>query len=234
MGRFSKQYYKPYASRKLSVRYFVRNILKLTPKVRWLFDQVKSLPAGAKVVDVGCGTGGFLELMEQTNPGIETVGIDIGYPPSFSANGVFTQGSALQLPFADNSFDIVTCSHVIEHLLEPEVCVQELIRVCRPDGLIYIETPSPRSAWMPFFNIFWDDPTHIRPYSKIALKRLLEMVGTEVKVSGVKRSLPGLLLGFPYLIIGSLLGDRQAKAMFAIYTFGFSVYAGGVKPKPCS
>ena len=230
MSRFSDRYYRPYSSAGIGIRRFVRDSLKLSPRVPWLFRQVKSLPDGAKVLDVGCGTGGLLELMEGSNSGIWTCGIDLGHPPFYLAKGVLLRGSAIQLPFANDSFDIVTCAHVIEHLYKPDACLHELIRVCRPGGSIYIETPSPRAAWVPFFNIFWDDPTHIRPYSQIGLRRLLEITGANMIKSGVKRSLAAILFGIPYILIGTLLGDRQAKAMFAIYAFGFSVWAGGKKP----
>lgn len=232
MSAFSDRYFRPYASAGLGIRRFVRERLGLTPKVGWLFRRIATLPSGARVLDVGCGTGGFLELMERANPAIETVGVDLGQPPQFLARGVFLRGSADKLPFADDSFDLVACAHVLEHLHDPEPCVRELLRVCRPGGTVYIETPSPRSAWMPLFSTFWDDPTHVRPYSQVGLRRLLEITGAERIGSGVKTSLPAVLFGLPYMPIGILTGDRQAKAMFAIYAFGFSVWAGADKPPP--
>jgi 2-polyprenyl-3-methyl-5-hydroxy-6-metoxy-1,4-benzoquinol methylase len=232
MSKFSSRYYDPYASSALALRRFVRDRLRLTPRVPWLFRRIGALPDGARVLDVGCGTGGFLELMERENPRIATVGIDLGTPPQYLAEGSFLRGSTFSLPFANDSFDVVACAHVIEHLQDPVACVRELLRVCRPGGAIYIETPSPRAAWVPFFNVFWDDPTHVRPYSRTGLERLLEISGAANERSGVKTSLPAVLFGLPYLPLGVLLGDRQAKAMFAIYAFGFAVWAGGVKPAP--
>jgi 2-polyprenyl-3-methyl-5-hydroxy-6-metoxy-1,4-benzoquinol methylase len=230
MTKFSRRYYDPYASSSLTLRRFVRDRLRLTPRVSWLFRRIAALPDGARVLDVGCGRGGFLELMERENPRIATIGIDLGSPPDYLAQGGMLRGSALSLPFADGSFDVVTCAHVIEHLHDPVACVRELVRVCRPGGAIYIETPSPRAAWMPLFNVFWDDPTHVRPYSRTGLERLLEIAGADVERSGVKTSIPAVLFGLPYLPLGVLLGDRQAKAMFAIYAFGFAVWAGGTAP----
>lgn len=231
MNEFSRQYYNPYRSAKLHIRSFVRDRLKLSPRVPVLFRYVRQLPAGAKVLDAGCGTGGLLELIEQENSLIATVGIDIGEPPLFISVGSLLRGSVAQLPFADNSFHLVICSHVIEHLANPSLCIRELLRVCRPGGRIYIETPSPRAAWVPFFNVFWDDPTHVRPYSKTGLQRLFEMQGALIRKTGIKKSLPAVLFGFPYIFIGSMLGDAQAKSMFAIYAFGFSVYAFAEKPE---
>ncbi len=230
MPRFSERYFRPYLSSGLPIRQFIRDRLGITPRVRWLFRKIAKLPPGALVLDVGCGTGGFIELMERSNPSIHTLGIDLGQPPEYLAKGEFLRGLADQLPFPDNSFDLVTCAHVLEHVYDPERCVREFLRVCRPGGNIYIETPSPRSAWMPFLATFWDDPTHVRPYSQVGLRRILEVAGGEQLVSGVKKSLPAVLFGLPYFPIGLMTGDRQAKAMFAIYAFGFSVWSGAVKP----
>ena len=231
MGDFSNDYYNPYQSAKLGVRRFIREKLNLSPRVPKLFKVIRELPEGARVLDAGCGTGGFLELMEKENPAISSVGIDIGRPPSFASKGELLRGSVTDLPFDDDSFYVVTCSHVLEHLHDPGPCVVELLRVCKPEGTIYIETPSPRAATMPFFNVFWDDPTHVRPYSQTGLRRLFEMYGGAEIKTGIKKSLPAVLFGFPYLIIGKLIGDGQAKSMFAIYTFGFSVYAIAKKRK---
>ncbi|MDH4321085.1 MAG: class I SAM-dependent methyltransferase [Desulfobulbaceae bacterium] len=225
MANFSENYYTPYQSAKLALRRFVRDRLRLSPKVPWLFRRVRNLVEGARVLDAGCGTGGLLELMERENPRIAAYGVDIGHPPFFLPVGTFLSGSVSELPFVDDRFDVVTCSHVIEHLSDPASCVRELLRVCRPGGCVYLEVPSPRAAWFPFFNVFWDDPTHVRPYSRIGLCRLLEMQGAQVVKSGTKRSLPAVIFGLPYVFIGSLMGDPQAKSMFAIYAFGFSVYA---------
>lgn len=80
----------------------------------------------------------------------------------------------------DDSFDLVVASHVIEHVADPIRLFGELARVCKPDGVIYIEAPSDRSLapksdaeiYSHSFYSFWDDPTHIRPWTPAALYRL--------------------------------------------------------------
>jgi len=232
MNFFSESYFRNYAAATRGLRRFVRDRLGLAPKVPWLFRRIKNLSAGARVLDVGCGRGGFLQLMERENPAIDSYGLDIGTPAERLSNGLFVRGSATALPFADNTFDVVTCTHVIEHIQDALSCVQELVRVCRPGGVIYIEAPSPRAASVPIFNNFWDDPTHIRPYSRQSLGRMFELVGADVLRTGVKHSIPAVLFGLPYLPIGLLMGDRQAPQLFAAYAFGFSVWAVGRKAVP--
>jgi len=225
--KFNKQYYPSCELnflRRIGRRFF-------SPKVPALFKVVRNLPAQSKVLDVGAGTGGLLQLMEQTNTSFKTYGLDIGTPPEFASNGMFLRGNIVNLPFQENSFDLVVCSHVIEHLSDPFQAVAELKRVCMPEGYVYLETPSHRSIIMPIGFNFWDDPTHVRPYTRISLRKLLEIHSIRVIRDGLKHSLMGIILGFPYLFIGRLLGDPMARVIFPLYAFGLTVYALGQKPE---
>ena len=70
-----------------------------------------ALPAGARILDVGCGALGLREL----EPELEITGTDIAPAPSYP--GPFVQADASEgLPFADGEFDLVYCSSVIEHV----------------------------------------------------------------------------------------------------------------------
>lgn len=223
--KFNKQYYPSCELnilRRIGRRFF-------TPKVPALFKVVRNLPAQSKVVDVGAGTGGLLQLMEKANASLKTYALDIGRPPEFISNGMFLRGNIMNLPFQDNSFDLVVCSHVIEHLTDPFPAVAELKRICKLEGYIYLETPSHRSSIMPIGFNFWDDPTHVRPYTRISLSKLFEIYGIQVIKDGLKHSLMGIILGFPYLFVGRLLGDPMARVIFPLYAFGLTVYALGQK-----
>jgi ubiquinone/menaquinone biosynthesis C-methylase UbiE len=224
--KFNKQYYSSYLNlnilRKIGRRFF-------TPKVFALFKVVQNLSPYSKVLDVGAGTGGLLQIIEQANPKLETFGLDIGTPPTFMSKGIFLRGNIIRLPFQDNSFDLITCSHVIEHLTDTFTAIAELKRICKPEGYIYIETPSHRSVLMPIGVNFWDDPTHVRPYTRISLKKLLEIHEIETIKDGVKHSLAGIFFGLPYMFIGKITGDPLSRVIFPIYAFGLSVYALGRK-----
>lgn len=225
---FNRNYFDIYRSSPL--RDFVRYRLRLTPWPRALRACVRNLPGEGRVLDVGCGTGGLLELIEHTRPDLYTLGTDIAEIPQFLSKGGFINASAHTLPFADNTFDLITCAHVLEHLHDPGPVVAELLRVCRPNGYLYLETPSQRSALIPFGHNFWDDPTHVRPYSKRALTRLLALNGVNTITSGTKRSLAAVLLGLPYMIVGRLTGQTDTSTPFLAYTFGMYVYVLGRKP----
>ncbi|MDD5327555.1 MAG: class I SAM-dependent methyltransferase [Phycisphaerae bacterium] len=103
----------------------------------------------AGVLEVGCGTGRFSEQI--VGLGAELTVLDIGpklvdkVSRKLSCDGVV--GDACNLPFADESFDIVISSECIEHTLHPEQAIREMCRVCRSGGLVCVT--SPNRLWYP-------------------------------------------------------------------------------------
>jgi SAM-dependent methyltransferase len=100
---------------------------------------------GARVLDVACGLGQWLGLLEEH--GAEVAGIDI------SARAIehcrqrfpgkeFHVGPAETLPFADGSFDLVTCMGSLEHFLDKPAALREMVRVSRPDARFLILVPN--------------------------------------------------------------------------------------------
>jgi ubiquinone/menaquinone biosynthesis C-methylase UbiE len=100
-------------------------------------------PKGLRWIDVGCGNGAFTEvLIARTSPAAVT-GIDpsegqISYARSRpgTAMAEFQTGSALSLPFPDNSFDAASMALVIAFVDDPGKAAAEMARVVRPGGLV--------------------------------------------------------------------------------------------------
>ncbi len=89
------------------------------------------------------------------------------------------------LDYLDRSFDLVICSHVIEHVVDDVAVARELARVTRNDGLVYIEAPQRlRGGWYPYRlpRGGWGlDPTHMREYaSPDELVAVCQHAGLEV------------------------------------------------------
>lgn len=72
-------------------------------------------------------------------------------------------------PFEDNSFDFIICLAVIEHLNSHYHFLQECKRVLKKDGLIFLSTPN----WKYDYNNFYNDYTHVRPFTPKSLKDIL-------------------------------------------------------------
>jgi len=100
------------------------------------------------VLDVGCGMGLDYEMYKSNNSAIEYHGIDAceGFIEDNKKNhpeADFRVARAQELPFEDNSFDLVTCRGVLEHLDEPETAISEIARVSKQHVvLIWFLIPS--------------------------------------------------------------------------------------------
>ncbi len=113
-----------------------------------------ALSAATRVLDVGCGQGhwGFL-LLSTLSDEAQLVGVDqegdwvAKAEAKAAALGVgertrFTQGQAEELPFEDNSFDLVTCQTLVMHVARPKDVLAEMHRVLTPGGRLLLAEPS--------------------------------------------------------------------------------------------
>jgi len=98
-----------------------------------------------KLLDVGCGEGKL--ILYAHSPAIEFTGLDVFvhcHIETARSNGyqqLVHHDVRDGLPFAHETFDIVVCSHVLEHLISPEQLVVEAQRVLRPGGLLIVGVP---------------------------------------------------------------------------------------------
>jgi SAM-dependent methyltransferase len=138
------------------------------------------LPGARRIVDVGCGQGGFLALCGREFE--LAVGLDLSAEAvrmclAQKASGV--RAHALFLPLRTESLDIIRAKEVIEHLPDPLSLTREAYRVLKPGGLFLAHVPSQYSALYPVGN-FYDDYTHFRPLSRLGVRRLVQDGGLEL------------------------------------------------------
>ena len=102
---------------------------------------------GDKVLDVGCGSGELTFYLAEATDGVSYIGVDLDEPllkraeqkvRAYDGNCKlsFLHGNALELPFADGSFDVVVSQTLLTSIADYEGVVQEMRRVCRPGGRI--------------------------------------------------------------------------------------------------
>ena len=108
------------------------------------------LRPGAKVLDAGCGTGALARSMRELQPDIELTLVDLSAEMLAGASdlpGEHLQGSVLDLPFADATFDVVVSAWVIETVPDPMRAVREYLRVLHPDGHLFYTFCSLPRGW---------------------------------------------------------------------------------------
>jgi len=138
-----------------------------------------------KILDVGCGTGKMVKFFNDN--GFQSLGCDIYDDALKSARKInkkntIIKASATNLPFKNNSFDILTAISVIEHLTSKEVekFLNETKRVLKPNGSIFLVTPNYATPIRLLQGKKWfaySDPTHINFYTPKRLSILLKKLG---------------------------------------------------------
>lgn len=112
---------------------------------------------GPEVCDVGCGTGAMLgRIGEHVAQNTKFTGVDFVVDDAESLENVTYVAARIEsLPFPDNAFDTVICTHVIEHILDYKLAIAELRRVTKKRLIIVI--PREREflySFNPHFNFF--------------------------------------------------------------------------------
>lgn len=155
----------------------------------------------SELLDAGCGTGAMLGMFKQDFPDKNYTGIDLSEKMIETAKrkklaGVnFVSGDCEDLPFAENSFDVVTCSMSFHHYPNPEKFFQSLQRVLRPGGrLILRDMASKSGAMMWFFNhieipvlrtLLRKGDVHV--YTKKDIQKLCDISGLKLELYEVRK-----------------------------------------------
>ena len=141
---------------------------------------------GGRILDVGCGNGAFLSLMRDA--GWDVTGVEPDPAAARVAQEQYglpvTTGSLADAKFPARSFDVVTLSHVIEHVYEPIALFRECSRVVKLEGSIIVETPNLASLGHREFRDSWaplEHPRHLYLYSAPSLRTCCEKAGLSVR-----------------------------------------------------
>jgi O-antigen biosynthesis protein len=163
------------------------------------YEHAAPMVKGLRVLDVACGSGYGSHHLATAGGAHAVEGVDISQDVVDHARATykapalsFRHGSILDLPFADASFDAVTCFETIEHVDDDRGALAQLRRVLRPGGVLWISTPN-RLVTSPLKGLR-DPPNnrhHVREYTRREFETLL----------------------IPYFRIERLLGQRNRPAL---------------------
>ena len=144
-------------------------------------ESLKNIHSDVNAVDLGCGRGEWVELMQEV--GIDCRGVDLD-------EGMLLACRELGLPvetrdaisylksLTDDSLSVVSAFHLVEHLTfeQLQAVVAQAHRVLKPGGLLIMETPNPENIVVATQN-FYLDPTHQRPIPPELLFFVAEFYG---------------------------------------------------------
>lgn len=155
-----------FAGRRRIISEFVRGVCR------------KLKPARPRILDVGCGTGANLQMLSEFGVA-EGVDVSTEALEFCRARGLdqVKQGAAEHLPFADETFDLVTGLDVVEHLDDDIGGLQEMRRVLSPEGRVVLFVP----AFMFLWGVQDDISHHRRRYTLPELKQKLNEAGLAVE-----------------------------------------------------
>jgi len=196
------------------------------------------IPSGVRVLELGCGGFDKLKRINGINPLAQLYGCDVGLQPDVPPYVHFSSVNLDKepLPYEDDFFDVVIMIHVLEHLSNHANAAREAKRVLKKGGLFYVEAPSVRSIFVPSllfaadqgnpFN-FFDDPTHIRPWTKAGLYYYLRGNGFLVVTVGTGRRMLEVIPALGRLLKSIIRRDRVSASMQVWTIVGWSVYGIG-------
>ena len=130
------------------------------------FLKCPAISKNKKLLDLGSGEGSFVSVCKDYN--INAFALD-----AYSHKIDFELD---KIPFESNQFDFITLTSVIEHIKSPKNLLIEIRRVLNKDGYLIITTPNFKYS----HKIFFDDPTHVKPYTNKSIVKILNFYGFEV------------------------------------------------------
>ena len=194
-----------------------------------LFKKYK-MKKGMRLLEPGCGRGEF--LLNFKNLGMEVFGLDLSEEAQSFSKDIELSICNLEcddIPYPDNYFDIIYSKSFLEHLRSPDNYLKECYRVLKPGGTLLTLVPD----WESNYKIYFDDYTHVSPYTSMGLKDAYKIFGyTEIKVIKF-RQLP-IVWKYPFLnYVSAFISPFvpvRTKNKFLRWSRELMLVASGIKP----
>jgi SAM-dependent methyltransferase len=170
-------------------------------------EQVKALVlnrgAGARILDIGSGTGIILKTLEEFGQafGMELSWEAIQFLKRRRLKRIVCSDAEQVLPFRNDSFSLVTCLDVLEHLDHDKELLAEMIRVCEEGGYVLMTVPAFNRLWSPHDSVLH----HRRRYTRTRLLGQLSGLNGQV----LKASYYNFMLSLPILTV------RKLRSLFS-------------------
>ncbi len=173
-------FYRTYEDRNRGSRELIKSRLIA---YRPFFEPWVTREPAPRALDLGCGRGEWLEVLREAGYAASGVDLDDGMLAGLRQRGLDARrADALQAlrETPDASLAVVSAFHLVEHIPFDDVrtLIREAMRVLKPGGLLILETPNPENLVVGS-NLFYQDPTHLRPLPPELLRFAVEFEGFE-------------------------------------------------------
>jgi len=146
----------------------------------WKYKIIQKDIIGNRLLDMGCGTGSFLNYC--TGKGINAFGVEPSTEARAAASNTKVVESLKELD--ETGFDAITLWHVLEHVYDLENTINILKNKLAENGTIFIAVPNWKSYDSEYYKAYWagyDVPRHVWHFSKNTMTRLIENQGLQIK-----------------------------------------------------
>jgi len=144
----------------------------------------ESLPRTGRVLEIGCSSGNFLNVLR--DHGLETVGIDPsrGYAQCAQQRGLAVHAGQFptDLPVTNGPFDAIATFHVIEHVHDPAAMLRAIRQRLKPGGILVLEYPDvERAAARPQLAPTYFQKSHLHDFSLHTMTAMLAQAGFQIE-----------------------------------------------------
>ncbi len=220
----SDKYYSHTSSQGGIIPFIYRKVKEINLKTK--FKQVTAGSVINKVLDIGCGTGDFLNVCKKS--GIEIFGIEPDSKARYLAKEILKveilhPDQSEKIP--DESFDLITMWHVLEHVPDLKKQISELSRIIKKGGKVVIALPVYESYDAEVYKekwAAWDVPRHLYHFNKAVINKM--MLANDFK--------PGNVYPMKWdSFYVSMLSEQYLKSAFGIVKAFFVGFLSNIKAR---
>ena len=215
--------WQPQANEELEEEWFGANYQAQTSFwVRWfeswnnrrtLRRLVKAKPSGPRLLEIGVGSGSFLESARKR--GFEVMGCDLSSTICERVrrtHGITMHCGTVAEMEVEDRFDVVVMNHVLEHVNEPVAFLRDVLRLLAPGGVVHIAVPNVAcwEAHLPGWTSY--EPYHLAYFTPETLGRTVSSGGFSIEDEKTYESFSGWFLAVLRTVLGVNRHDQAIQA----------------------
>ena len=191
--------------------------LKITPDYK--IKELLPLIQGQKILDIGCGSGHFVDTLIKNN--YLAVGIDI--IPEFielaqkKYQGKFLTADACKLPFKNKEFNTVFIRNVLEHIKDDKKALKEALRVGEKIIVIVPHTTPKELKIRGLIFSHYQDKSHLRTYTPKSLKKSIKNANGQLIKTIFIEKLPSISIFYELFTAPKILKKIITKIFFTLF-----------------